>query len=558
MYVLLIVDDEPEVANCLYDIFQRLKQPELIVYKSYSAKEALELMNRAKIDIVLTDIRMPGMTGLNLFERIKENWPQCRVIFLTGFREFDYVYSAIQKQGVRYLLKTEKDDKIIGAVQDAIQDLENSLKDEDILAKARQRMDAALPLLQKQYYQDILDGICTKEEISQEKLDELKIPIILNMQLLLLIGRFDNFTSDLTSFKRSKLLYSLKSISDRYIIIGKNTAGFELQQSYAVWLLQPFPEEEKPTSASWNKFMISLKGHLEYIQAACRVSLGMTVSFALSSQPFLLGFLPEKLNYLKQLLANSTIFGKEMILTDKSFSDPGENKFADDNNTVLYMVTRKLNKLKLLENYLESGQKNEFVKLLGEIIESLRSVRSKSSIIVLEIYYSVAIIFLNYINRWNLAEKIASNVDLYKLTRINEFNSWSEAVDYLYNLTDVIFEIQFREEKKKAKDSVTAIQQHIYSHLAQDLTLVRLADIVNLNPSYLSRLFKEVTGENLSDYINEIRINRAKELLSHGSKKINEISCEVGYESPHSFARFFRNVVGISPQMFRDSFSKKE
>src|SRR5690606_14704865 len=110
MYRLLIVDDEEIIVNGLYEIFRNIKDLDLDVYKAYSGEEAIEWLNRTRVDIVLTDIRMPGIDGLELLEIIHRSWPQCRVIFLTGYDEFEYVYKAIQHKAVNYILKIEDND----------------------------------------------------------------------------------------------------------------------------------------------------------------------------------------------------------------------------------------------------------------------------------------------------------------------------------------------------------------------------------------------------------------------------------------------------------------
>ena len=128
MYRLLIVDDEKEILDWLTELFQETAEMDLDVYKAASGQAALDILNRTKIDIVLTDIRMPGLSGLQLLERIRGRWPLCRVIFLTGYNEFDYVYSAIKYDGVGYLLKTEEDEVILNTVRQAVNELDGRMQ----------------------------------------------------------------------------------------------------------------------------------------------------------------------------------------------------------------------------------------------------------------------------------------------------------------------------------------------------------------------------------------------------------------------------------------------
>ncbi|WP_246073222.1 response regulator [Paenibacillus dokdonensis] len=119
MYRLLIVDDEPVIVNGLVQLFQENTEFELDVCKAYSAKEALETAKKMKLDILVSDIRMPHKSGLQLVDEITYYWPHCRVIFLTGYSEFEYVHEALRKSADNYILKTEGIDPIFEAVKKA-------------------------------------------------------------------------------------------------------------------------------------------------------------------------------------------------------------------------------------------------------------------------------------------------------------------------------------------------------------------------------------------------------------------------------------------------------
>ena len=106
MYRILIVDDEPMIVEGLCALFEEQDAVQLEVYKACLAAEALGIMNRRRIDILLTDIRMPAVSGIELMQRVRANWPACRIIFLTAFEEFEYAYAALKNPGVRFLLKT--------------------------------------------------------------------------------------------------------------------------------------------------------------------------------------------------------------------------------------------------------------------------------------------------------------------------------------------------------------------------------------------------------------------------------------------------------------------
>ena len=110
-------------------------------------------------------------------------------------------------------------------------------------------------------------------------------------------------------------------------------------------------------------------------------------------------------------------------------------------------------------------------------------------------------------------------------------------------------------QDKVAKDDLMIIEnskQYIDQHLGGDLSLVTIASRVHMNPSYFSRLFKKVTGENLSRYIQKCRIDKAKELLGKTQYRVNEIGERLGFESPAYFTTYFKRATGYTPQHYRD------
>lgn len=148
MYRLLIVDDEPIIVKGLTMMFENAKIDELMIYKAYSAREALSVMEDIPIDILFTDIHMPGMDGLQLGEIVKEKFQDCKIIFLTGYEEFDYIYKAISKIKAKYILKSEEDEVILS-------ELELTLIE---IGKAKEKVD--LDKLQNTYSDRISEEPC--------------------------------------------------------------------------------------------------------------------------------------------------------------------------------------------------------------------------------------------------------------------------------------------------------------------------------------------------------------------------------------------------------------
>lgn len=559
MYRLLIVDDEAIIADGLYEVFQNLGRLELDVYKAYSAQEALQLLNRMRIDIVLTDIRMPGMDGLQLLEEIHNRWPKCRVIFLTGYDEFKYVYTAIQYEGVNYLLKTEGYARIIEVVENAAAEIEASFKAQELVRQAREQLSEMTQLLQKDYYNGILKGEIPVKGINQQQYEELKIPLKPDFPVLMLLGSVDGGLSESHCYsENSRRLYSIRLIAEQYFSSHVTSVYIVNESTYLLWFIQPHENKigVKGRDELWYEVLTFIKENLELVQAACKETLGISISFALDDSPAAWEEIPHRFSVLKMLLNYRIGQGYGIQLTSKSIVENKYHQSTDGGMEPQHVVRFKLESM---GNYLEQGDKDAFNGIFGPLSGQLEQVNGIHHIPAQNLYYSLALVFFSYINQWNLVEKIAFKINLDKLMQINQFESFKEAAAYLRALRDSLFDIQDFEQEKRAQDIVSRLQKHIHDHIdAQDeLSLSRLADLVYFNPSYLSRLFKQTTGMNLSDYICDARFQKVKELLQDPNMKICEVAQAMGYSSSANFVRFFRRIAHKTPQEYKDFLANR-
>jgi two-component system response regulator YesN len=557
MYRLLVVDDEAIIADGLYEVFLNLNNLELDVYKAYSGNEALKLLERTRIDIVLTDIRMPGIDGLQLLEMIHESWPKCKVIFLTGYNEFDYVYTAIKFPGVSYLLKTEGYGKIIDAVEKAVHEIESSMKNDELIQKAKEQLGTMTELLRRDYLNNILKGEFSKKEIGQKQFNELGISLNSEESVIILIGKVDGSGGNGLYSENTTKQHSIKLIVEQYISTHAEFTYLIFDNSILVWFIQPLKDKFISSESSeeiWKKLLTFTKGNLELVQVACKEALDISISFVIDDSPVKWTEVADHFDMLKMLQNYRISSGSGMLITNKNIADSDLPKLITKNQESLHIRQRKLEVLSL---YLDSGNGHEFTNTIDELTSNLLSVDTIHDTYAQEIYYSIAIILLSYINKWNLTEKIPFKIGLYKLMAINEHASFKNAVEYLKKLSCVLFDMQSSEEEKRAQSTISKVLNYINDNISEDLSLVKLADLVYFNPSYLSRLFKSVVGENLSDYIYEVKIRKSKELLENTQLKIHEIAASMGYYSTTNFIRFFKKLTNITPQDYRDSIMNK-
>lgn len=546
MYRMLIVDDEPEIVESLYELFLGAEFHSLDILKTCSSREAASIIAIAKIDILLTDIRMPGINGLQLAEIARRSWPKCRIVFLTGYNEFEYAYSAIKSDCEDYILKTESDREIIKSVENAIKKMEKSYQDGELLARAKDQMKLVKPLLKKEFFMGVLNGTVKQQYITQKKLDELGVPLNPNSMVFMLLGRMDELPRLGTEGSQStEYLMAVRLILEEVLARFPDKVVVELDNTSFVCLIQKFED------------IAYIKGAAEMIQNMCKESLGITVSFVLNSEYVQWEGLCGKFVQLQRMLDFSSGIGKEAFLTDKSFSNGIFERIRSFDDDITENDISNVQNINTLIKYLERGKREEYFPLLAQITDCIRNVKSKSNNLAQEVYLSVANCLLSYINRWKIADTIAFKIGIYKLIRIDEHCSWNDAADYLQALSGIIFDTQKSDQDKMAIASVKHIQQFILAHLDEELSLTRLAELVYFNPSYLSRLFKQVTGMNISDYILDARVDKAKILLAQTDLKIHEITQVLGLGSATYFGRIFKKTTNMTPREYRESIYKR-
>lgn len=446
MYRILIVDDEPVIVNGLVQLFQEQSELELDIRKAYSSMEALEIARKTKLDIMISDIRMPQKSGLELVDEIVYYWPACRVILLTGYSEFEYVYAAIRKSVDNYILKTEGIEPIFQAVREAVAKLEEENLRRLQLETAQLHFGIANSFLKDELIKRAIGGEPIISLLEDDRYRDIEFGIALDRPSFFVVGIADRL--DELEFK---LPQSVQRIFRDHLPVSISCEEVSYDDRIFFWLLQP---EE----GLLNRFrggyrgepeihpqgiVAYMKGILELVQNECGELLGANISFGISGN-LLHQWESIHLQFegVRSMIVKRTLMGQHMLILE-------------------------LGKLSQLEDTLHKA---------GGIEQ-----------------------------------------DGFKTILIEQ------------------------------------IHQFIQDNLAGDVSLTALAEEVHLNPSYLSRYYKQVTGQNLLEYIQSTKLHVAIQLMERTTLKLNEIAARVGFESPSYFTTFFKRKMGLSPQEYRNS-----
>lgn len=549
MLKLLVVDDMPIIADGLYELFHEEQRMPTTVFKAYSAPEAIRIMKEESVDVVVTDIKMPEVSGLELLKEINRIRPQCKVIFLTSFHDFEFAREAVILGGFDFILKTEGDARIQEAVYKAAEEVLRERQSRELVELAQEQYRLALPMLQQQFLLEFLQGRPIAGADRGGQLRALEIKLQPDLPVHLVVIRIDRWKYSMTWSDRALLLYSVQNIMDEYVSPRVRIHTLTLDSSHIVGLWQPLEPQytDKETSKAFRFFY----GTLETIQNTCRELLKLHISVILGKDAEDWKSVGDKLHNLVLLLQSGIGRNHELLTTDEELMSDRDGKTMQGDTLSEPGIYLPLMHYASLPALLASGKQEEFMSLFEELVVMVSEAGDHTGL-KLEALHYLASMFLGYMNRRRLLGEIAEHLGIERLIRFHPEHDWMNDVGYFRELAMYLFKHGSFEQEDRSNRLVQDVQKYILNHLREDLSLTRLGEHVHLNPTYLSRLYKQITGEGISDYIMEARMDRAKSLLEHGELKIHEIAEEVGYQSGIAFTRFFKKMINFTPQEYRD------
>lgn len=554
MYRVLIVDDEVYIVDWISNLLETQTEWELDICCAYSGDEALNWLNRAKIDIVLTDICMPEMSGIELAENVRENWPQCKVILLTAHAEFNYAYEGIKNNVTGYILKNEDDAKILEEINKAVKLLDSEMNIQRLIDDVQEHLNESMSIARNELLANILKGNYTDISDMFMQLENIGVIFKPDSPFLMLMGWLENIPYDLTVHERLQQLEKVKLIFEHYL--GKHICCYNMEHRFnrLVWLMQPktdigLKSPDKIPDEFYEHAVIIIRGMLETIQQSCLETIGLTISFTLHDSPVDSDQLYKMLLSLDCLINLHMADESGFIISGKCMVDYIEDvDFMDADILETYTTDRISERL---NNLLNTGRHREFLKEMNKLCNALSACKNWHSNKAQELYYSAAVVISTYINQSRLAGQIAFKIGLTGLFRPYEAGSWKNAADYLSQLSTMILQMQKKDGSCILERIIKKLKEYIDNHITEDVSLTRLSEITGYNPSYLSRVFRQNTGITLNEYICKQKLTVITELLLDDCLSVNDIAIKAGFNSRTYFNNFFRRMTGISPQQYR-------
>lgn len=543
MFQLLIVDDEPSVTTGLV---RKIDWPMLgidRVHCAVSAQKALELLQIHPIDIVITDIRMPGMDGLELLERIRAAWPRIKCLLLTGYADFAYAQRAIRCGSSGYLLKPVGNEELHKQLTAVVEQLRREWEELTSSRNATRALREHLPLLRGNLLSDLLLGRRVGGSELREKLATYQLPFAAGDAVALLLVRLEHEFEAYDFHDLSLMEYAVANIAEE---IGKD--HFDLWHGKDVHDYLVFAvKAKKADSAEFGtppgdeeELRRSLERIAAQLQHSVRTYLKGSISVVVSRfHPF-----PESLSGLYHSVISSM---RRQIGADTELIVLADRcEFPEGAVQSLIAPYEPPSLIHLLEAAKWEAAEHKINAILRELeVESKVTPEH-----VIEVYALLISSFSHaaHKNGRYLQELLGEEQrmpDVSAARSVKQLEGWAkDALRRLRRDTE-------RQSEEGRSSIVAKIRSFVETHISEGVNLQSIAGCVHLHPVYLSKLYKQETGENISDYLYRLRMVKAASLLQATDKRIYEISQLLGYQSTHHFISVFKKFYGVTPQDYR-------
>lgn len=547
MYKVLIVDDEKFVVDSLTGTLPWNELGIGEVFGVYSAREALRILEQHHVDIVLTDIRMPGMDGIQLIERVRSLSANTECVLLTGYEEFSYAKQAIRHQVVDYLLKPVSDEAMISTIRGITDRLNEKWERISSYQRAVSTLNEQLPALQADLLRNLLNGRKFGAKLLEDKLRVLRLPFGLDDAVALMLIRLEGgFTSE--EYRDLWLI--------EYAII--NMAREIMEQEFHLWscrdahdylIVAATPRgmgdaaEEMPERSGTADWLDRLERGACLLQENVAAFLKGNVSVVVGGHS---GF-PEG---LPKLHAEVLSLIRTQIGSNQGFFMTARRAPERDNIDSL----SALHKPPSLLHLFEAGYWEEIRLKLDSVFAELEQLGGRggaSHEYTLEVYHAFSAALYHYAHATGRPVlELLPDGKLYlpeASLSVQRLREWTKTV------CDALHQTANKEMSSSRTAVVRIVQDFIHQRLSEDVSLQTLADQVGWHPVHLSKVFKLETGEMLSDYLLRIRLERAVQLLKGSELRIFEIAGQVGYLTTSYFIKVFKKYYGITPQEYRNA-----
>lgn len=495
---------------------------------------AYPMIQKVRPDILLTDIKMPFMDGLELSRLIRQEMPDIKIIILSGYDEFEYAKEAINIGITDYLVKPVSGAQLLAAVKKVEKLILEERQQRDFLHTfEKERMENA-QLARQKFFRGLISGKRPVSELLKEGRD-VGMDLAAKRYNIVLFQVFMEGKVEGYSEEQNAVTAVIEEMTERsgeilMIELGMEGWAFILKET-----------EEKDLEQIQTEF-------LERIQNIFQGHTGIEY-FGGAGQPVgRLSELGRCFEEASRAFAYRYLKKRNQIIFSASASEEGSE---DEELTLRSLNVEKLDR-RVVENFLKTGLKSEAVHFIDEYLASLgeRNVQSLlfRQYVTMDMYFATVSVLEQM--GYGTEELVSRCGDFQKMTA--ELSTVEQAKEYVKKIFETAIDLREKASSRKYRSLLQDARAYIGEHYDnEDISLNSVAASVNLSPNHFSTIFSQEMGQTFIEYLTSVRMEKAKELLRSTTMKTAEISYAVGYKDPHYFSYLFKKTQECTPREFR-------
>jgi len=527
-YKVLLVDDEEDVRQ---SIVKKLDWAGLgfeVVGEAGNGEEAMEMAEQLEPDVVMTDIKMPFMDGLELCRRVKQLLPGVRVAVFSGFDKFEYAKEAITQQVEEYILKPIDAGELAEVFRRLRQGLDEEIAQRRNMERLRLYYEESIPVMHQQLLSSLLDPKTASADVIVEKLLSYGIDITASGYCVAVI-RYE-YDSEIKQTEESQFLaLSLEQlISDNL----KDSLSFHMihmpDRIALLFLLEKNQDAKTVTTLLGRLFPISKR------ILSIRLSIGIGNMRAR----------PEEISHSYNEALSALEY--QLLMT------PGHPVYIGDIEPVTdfcQFPDTGYSEQVLLQ--IKVGGKQELEQAVSTMLHYLKDSQpglQQSQIYLLMFFTEL----LKLIRAYDLNQNEAGQDSLISEGIALNFADMVELDKWLLSYCENLRQLIRRQRKDSVRDLIEKAKDILHKCYADsDLSLDLVCTRLNVSGAYFSTIFKKETGQGFVSYLTELRMEKALELLANTGHKTYQIAEMTGYTDPNYFSYVFKRKFGVPPSKYR-------
>ena len=530
MLSVMIVDDESVIRKgiaCLID------WPALgceVVCQAANGREAHRYLEGDAVDIVVSDIRMPEMDGLQLAQFIHETLPATQVILLTAYADFSYAQAAIRWEVVDYVIKTQYVEKLPEAVRKACSRLRGQKEKEASLQKLQHSLQADVEEKCEAFLKDVMNGLPIGHDMLQARAGQLNLWLPHYRVMAFELNEAQEGTQEASAEEQNQFTRSIRN----FLSLALKAYPHHLLFMSGSMIVAVVSFSDTRLDTALNELLLCGNEILGVADGFAK----FTINIGISEMHHALWELPDAWQQARDALAG-IFYGDSRISV---YLQPSAQPRMTVPGATYPLIDGMIDALR-------QGDAERALSVLEELLASYRSHKTPMEHVKTTgmILCSACFRLIAQAGRGTDAQ-VGGEVDAYR--GIQESKSLSRLSCVLQDLIRTTA-ASLRDGRKSEHPLVKQIDRFIRAHYNESINLQRMAEHVHVNASYLSSLYKKQTGEPLIDALNRYRIDMAKQLLRGSDKKVMEVAQAVGIEDPAYFTHVFTRYAGLSPKEYR-------